>query len=211
MQTISHVSVVSSLPFSHTPPEGMQMVRDDEVFKKALIPATWLEEETIQGRRLLPGGVPHLKEVDKEKMANEVWATPGFVQGMSFYFRHHGRYYKMVPGEVLYAYLIFDTNDKFAHFKQLTCYGIAPGHESSFAELKMMNSLSQMRALKLQLVMMSLLKVLHTDSLETTEIWKLCWIFPFHDEIDISKFCRFQMGYGNLILLQNSNYRLELV
>ena len=118
---------------SYTPPEGMQKVRDDEVLKKALVPATWLEEETIQGCPLLPGGVPHMKNVHKEKMANEVWATPGFVvQGMSFYFRHHGRYYKLVPGKVLYSYLIFDTNAKFDLFEQHTCYGIAPDHELLF-------------------------------------------------------------------------------
>jgi len=55
--------------------------------------------------------VTNLKKVDKENMSDEVWATPGFVQGMSFYFRHHGRFYKMEPGAVLFAYLIFDTND----------------------------------------------------------------------------------------------------
>ena len=40
--------------FSHTPPAGMQMVedmvRDEKVLKKALVPATWLEEGTIQGQ-----------------------------------------------------------------------------------------------------------------------------------------------------------------
>ena len=120
--------------FSHTPPAGMQMVedmvRDEKVFKKALVPATWLEEGTIQGRPLLPGGVPHLKEVDEEKMANEVWATPDFVGGMSFIFRHHDRFYKLVSGAVFYAYLIFDTNTKFDLFAQHTHWkGIGLGCE----------------------------------------------------------------------------------
>ena len=34
---------------------------EEEVLKKVLVPATMLEEATIQGRPLLPGGIPHLK------------------------------------------------------------------------------------------------------------------------------------------------------
>jgi hypothetical protein len=30
----------------------------------------------------------------------------------------------------------------------------------------------------------SLLTMLHSDSFGTTEIWKLRWIFPSHDEFD---------------------------
>ena len=51
---------------------------------------------------------------------------------------------------------------------------------NSYAELKLMNSLHQMHALKLQLVVI----ILHLGSSETTEIWKLRWIFPSHDEFD---------------------------
>ena len=63
-------------------------------------------------------------------MANEVWATPDFVGGMSFIFRHHGRFYKLVSGAVFYAYLIFDTNTKFDLFAQHTHWkGIGLGCE----------------------------------------------------------------------------------
>ena len=61
---------------SNTPPDGMQMVMvEEEVLKKVLVPATMLEEATIQGRPLLPGGIPHLKHI--VKLSNSVWAHPG--------------------------------------------------------------------------------------------------------------------------------------
>ena len=108
---------------SNTSPEGMQMVKDKEVCKKALVPATWLEKGTIQGRPLLIDGIPHLKDVDDENMSDKVWASPGFIQCLSFYYRPHGRYYKMVPGALVYAYCILDTNDRFDSFEQHTYHG----------------------------------------------------------------------------------------
>jgi len=114
---------------SNTPPDGMQMVMVEEVLKKVLLPATMLEKATIQGRPLLPGGIPHLKHIVK-KLSNNVWGHPGFFQCLAFYFRHHGRYYKHEQGTVVHAYCIFDTNDRFPLFKQhLYNGGVTPHHE----------------------------------------------------------------------------------
>ena len=113
---------------SNTPPDGMQMVMVEEVLKKVLLPATMLEKATIQGRPLLPDGIPHLKHV--LKLSNSVWAHPGLFQCLAFYFRHHGRYYKHEPGTVVYAYCIFDTNERFVLFKQHLWHGgVTPRHE----------------------------------------------------------------------------------
>ena len=112
---------------SNTPPKGMQMVMvEEEVLKKVLVPATMLEEATIQGRPLLPGGIPHLKHIDK--LSNSVWAHPGLFQCLAFYFRHHGGYYKLEPGTVAHAYCIFDTNDRFDLFEQHVWHGQVGTH-----------------------------------------------------------------------------------
>ena len=96
---------------------------EEEVLKKVLVPpATMLEEATIQGRPLLPGGIPHLKHIDK--LSYSVWAHPGLFQCLAFYFRHHGGYYKLEPGTVAHAYCIFDTNDRFDLFEQHTFHGM---------------------------------------------------------------------------------------
>ena len=113
---------------SNTPPDGLQMVMvEEEVLKKVLVPpATMLEEATIQGRPLLPGGIPHLKHIDK--LSNSVWAHPGLFQCLAFYFRHHGGYYKLEPGTVAHAYCIFDTNDRFDLFEQHVWHGQVGTH-----------------------------------------------------------------------------------
>ena len=113
---------------SNTPPDGLQMVMvEEEVLKKVLVPpATMLEEATIQGRPLLPGGIPHLKHIDK--LSNSVWAHPGLFQCLAFYFRHHGGYYKLEPGTVAHAYCIFDTNDRFDLFEQHVWHGLVGSH-----------------------------------------------------------------------------------
>ena len=113
---------------SNTPPDGLQMVMvEEEVLKKVLVPpATMLEEATIQGRPLLPGGIPHLKHIDK--LSYSVWAHPGLFQCLAFYFRHHGGYYKLEPGTVAHAYCIFDTNDRFDLFEQHVWHGQVGTH-----------------------------------------------------------------------------------
>ena len=82
------------------------------------MPGKWLTDDTIEGDDDENPGVLHLQEVDRGNLNRELWAHPSLIMCLLFFFRHHGRFYPFVAGQVVYAYGIFKTNTKFKSFRQ---------------------------------------------------------------------------------------------
>jgi len=90
--------------------------------RKALMPGNRLTGDTIRGNDLLPPidnpGVLHLQKVLRAALNKELWGHPSLIMCLLFFFRHHGRFYPFVAGQVIYAYCIFKSNPKFKSFAQ---------------------------------------------------------------------------------------------
>jgi len=101
-------------------PRNLQRLTSND--RKALMPGNRLTEDTIRGNDLLPPidnpGVCHLQNVLREKLNKELWGHPSLIMCLLFFFRHHGRFYPFVAGQVIYAYCILKTNPKFKSFAQ---------------------------------------------------------------------------------------------
>ena len=86
------------------------------------MPGNKLTDDTNRGNDLLPPidnpGVLHLQNVLREGLNKEVLGHPSLIMCLLFFFRHHGRCYPFVAGQVIYAHCIFKTNPKFKKFAQ---------------------------------------------------------------------------------------------
>jgi len=96
--------------------------------KQALMPAVNLKEVTIEGY------IAHLKALTKREsftLSKFVYKHPSFFGALEFVFRHWKDYYQMIPGFVLYVYIITNRNPVFPLFYQTRRNGgtVAPGCE----------------------------------------------------------------------------------
>ena len=96
--------------------------------KQALMPAVNLKEVTIEGY------IAHLKALTKREsftLSKFVYKHPSFFGALEFVFRHWRDYYQMIPGFVLYVYIITNRNPVFPLFYQTRSNGgiVTPGCE----------------------------------------------------------------------------------
>ena len=106
--------------FTKVDPRNLQQLTSNG--RKALMPGKRLTDDTIFGNDHLPPndnpGVHHLQRVDREDLNKELWGHPSMIMCLLFFFRHHGKSYPFVAGQVVHAYCIFKTNPKFNSFAQ---------------------------------------------------------------------------------------------